>query len=252
MTGIIVAMPSEARLIFGKRQWIVEKGFRLARIGKAQGQDFICLISGAGPENSSKGATFLIEAGASELVSTGVCGALDPGLNSGSLIISDSSIMEKMDLAEKTYDLSMRRTVKKSHLLKFAEEKGYHKKPHKIITVESPVSDIITKRELRHRTGAVAVDMESAGVYEAASHAGLPFCAVRSICDSAHDKLPEQVLRCLRDDGTINLAGIAAACIKEPPLIKELLAMRNSYRQATCSLRKFWEMVFNKNIGQSS
>jgi len=51
------------------------------------------------------------------------------------------------------------------------------------------------KSSLFEHSGAVAVDMESAAVAGVAAELALPFLALRVILDTAHDTLPDSVMR---------------------------------------------------------
>lgn len=58
------------------------------------------------------------------------------------------------------------------------------------VTVERPLRDSVEKREIGLRYGAVAVEMETAGVARAAEEAGVPWVALRAILDPMEAPLP--------------------------------------------------------------
>ena len=62
-------------------------------------------------------------------------------------------------------------------------------------SAQRPLASVADKRELAERTGARAVDMEAASVAAIALHTGLPFVAVKAICDPASRELPASIVR---------------------------------------------------------
>jgi adenosylhomocysteine nucleosidase len=64
------------------------------------------------------------------------------------------------------------------------------------------------KMVLARRTGAVAVDMESAAVAEAAAEAGLPWIAIRVIADESADALPRGIESLLTPEGRTRYRGL--------------------------------------------
>jgi adenosylhomocysteine nucleosidase len=78
------------------------------------------------------------------------------------------------------------------------------------------------KRALRTATGALAVDMESHVAAAFAARHGLPFAAVRVICDPAHRALPDLVATALRPDGELCLSSMIRSLCQRP---LQLLAM---------------------------
>ena len=74
-----------------------------------------------------------------------------------------------------------------------APERDNHARSGRLLTSARSVGSVEDKAALFERTGAVAVDMESAAIAEVAEQHGLPFLAVRVVVDSAGDVLPAAV-----------------------------------------------------------
>lgn len=72
-----------------------------------------------------------------------------------------------------------------------------------LLTVETPLRTAHAKRTARERTGAVAVDMEAAGVAAAAQDLAIPWLAIKSVLDDARDPLPEFLAGCLTPAGNL-------------------------------------------------
>jgi len=79
------------------------------------------------------------------------------------------------------------------------------------------------KRSLHMSTGALAVDNESHVVASVAAAHGLPMTAVRVIVDPAIRPLPAVALAAVRANGTIDLAALIRATVKQPSELSMLL-----------------------------
>jgi adenosylhomocysteine nucleosidase len=100
--------------------------------------------------------------------------------------------------------------------------------------VESAVLSPSDKRALRSATGALAVDMESHVAAAFAAQHGLPFAAVRVVCDPAHRALPDLVATAMRPDGEVNFCGVFRSLWRRPV---QLLAMPRLARDAAEGFR---------------
>lgn len=197
--GIVTALHAEARSL----------GCGSRRTASATATDG-CLvrISGIGSENARGAAQTLIDAGAAALVSWGYCGGLDPQLTCGTLVLPDTVIAAdgtifRADPEWRTRLLRLlaeRLTISGDSLAESAE----------------PVADVRCKRALFERSGAVAVDMESAAVAGIAARVSVPFVAIRVVVDSARRGLPQQVLRAVDRSGNLRPARMAAALVAHP------------------------------------
>lgn len=98
---------------------------------------------------------------------------------------------------------------------------GAHHAP--IIGVDTPVADPAKKRELRHLTGAAAVDMESHIVARLAAAHGLAFTALRVIVDPAHRTIPRAALKGLGAGPQANGAAVVRDVIARPSQLPPLL-----------------------------
>jgi len=82
--GLVVATRFEAAPIFKQTHFeLADADFYNARVGK---NAVLLAISGVGMQRAKTAAHKLVDAGATELVSVGYCGALVPDLNVGDLI----------------------------------------------------------------------------------------------------------------------------------------------------------------------
>ncbi len=151
------------------------------------------MVSGMGAGPAAFGAQRLIDTGARGLVSFGTCGGLDGGLRAGDLVVASSV----MDAAGSCYgaDEAASRWV--------AERAGARTVRGLLVSAAGVVADCDAKRALRARSGACAVDMESAAVAAAAVRCGRPFIVVRAVVDDADTVLPRAVTASVRPNGDV-------------------------------------------------
>lgn len=112
-----------------------------------------------------------IAEGATAAISVGFCGALDPSLERGDVVVPES-VRDTVtgDVWPCDAGLAMGAGAPRGVLL----------------TVPAVVRD----PEARRALVGTAVDMESAGTARACARAGIPFAAIRAVTDRAHDVLP--------------------------------------------------------------
>ena len=97
-------------------------------------------------------------------------------------------------------------------------------------TASRAVATPDAKAALRAATGAVAVDMESATILEAAAARGFPSLVVRAVSDDARETLPEELMRLMGPDGRIRWGGVLA--LAHPRVLRRALQLRRSSRRA--------------------
>ena len=194
-------------------------------------------ISGMGGERAAQAARHLIAAGAGALLSWGVAGALDPSLRSGMVVLPTAVARCAGGAAsgptEQFSTSSIWRERVAAALLRHVPTAG-----GTLWTAAAPVTEIERKASLFQATGAVAVDMESAAVAELAEVYGLPFLAVRVIVDTAHDAVPERILRALNPEAPAwGRLRASWPLLAHPPDWIRLLKLAWGYRRARGGLR---------------
>ena len=104
-----------------------------------------------------------------------------------------------------------------------------------ILTSRHPLTTGAEKRAAGVHSGAVAVDMESAGVAQIAALNKLPFVAVRAIIDTAGDTLPRAVMGA-GVEGRVRLAPLILGIVRSPREIAPLMRLAKRYRAAIRAL----------------
>jgi hopanoid-associated phosphorylase len=160
------------------------------------------------------------------LVSFGVAGGLAPHLKPGNVILSADVIGDER---------------------RWRAEKAFHRSAallaRRIGAVAGPVlgsRDILASEDEKARawrkTGALAVDLESAIVARAAEAAGIPFLVLRTIADPARRELPPAALIPLAEDGTPSFSRVLAEVLRRPHQIGALFGLARETRQALTAL----------------
>jgi adenosylhomocysteine nucleosidase len=227
--GIVVALPGEAKALLGRRSWRKANGFLHSRTVFKDETDLVVVQSGMGMDNAFSAAKWLSEKGVAALGCFGVSGGLDPELGVGDLVFADAVFLERDDGVSLVWKKG---GCDSDVTFNFQAAKGLTVSWGPIVTVQTPVLNARGKRVLFDRTGAMAVDMETAAVARAASRSGLPFFAVRTICDSADVTIPESIYQCVDQQGRPRFSRLFRLIIRNPLLISHLLRMKRDFTAA--------------------
>ncbi|MBV9654787.1 MAG: hypothetical protein JOZ42_09520 [Acetobacteraceae bacterium] len=168
-------------------------------------------MGGGTPEGAVAAVASLIGRGATAILSFGLAGGLDPALRPGAVLVPNRLWLDGA-IAPTDPDLAARLGGATGHLLLAGER------------VAATASE---KRSLRASTNADAIDLESGVACRAARAAGLPFAALRAICDPAERSLPPAALLALDGRGAVGIAPVLRSVLRQPrqlPVLRELSA----------------------------
>ncbi len=227
--GIVAALPGEAKALLGRRSREKANGFLHCRAVLKDGTDLVVVQSGMGMDNAFSAAIWLSQRGVAALGCFGVSGGLDPGLGVGDLVFADAVFLERDDGASLVWKKG---GCNSDVTFNFQAAKGLTASWGPIVTVQTPVLNAADKRALFDRTGAMAVDMETAAVARAASRSGLPFFAIRTICDAADVTIPESIYQCVDQQGHPRFPHLLGLIVRKPLLISHLLRMKRDFTAA--------------------
>jgi adenosylhomocysteine nucleosidase len=146
------------------------------------------------------------------IISTGFCGALDPTLQVGNIVVwGDAPVAS---------DASFVRG--------------------EMLSADRVAVTAAEKRALRNRTGAIAVDMEAAAVQSKAAEWGVRFMCIRVVSDTATDDMPLDFNRFRNADGNFSRTRIALAAMARPfSAMPGLMELDRNCRRASRSLGDF-------------
>jgi adenosylhomocysteine nucleosidase len=197
-----------------------------ARIAAGPGVLVIC----RGPEIADT-LRLAFDAGCRSIISFGVAGGLAPDLRPGDWIVASEVI--DAQTSRPTH------TVWSRNLLETIPEVRYGP----VVGVPAPVTDPLAKQQLRARTGAIAVDMESHIVAEFAAAHGMSFAVARVIVDPAHRRVPDAALIGLRPGGSANLTAILREVLVKPAQVLPLLRIAGDAYAARSALLRLRRLI---------
>jgi adenosylhomocysteine nucleosidase len=200
------------------------------------GDEEICLVAtGIGVAQARESARRALQTlGRPRLViSTGVAGALAPDLRAGDMVIADRLLLEEspdssfVEVARMAPDgeRSVRDALGRT---------GLTIATGPLLTAGWLLAGVEAKRAAFGRTGAIAVDMESAVLAAEIAGAGIPFVCVRAVMDEAGDEIPGAEL----PDATGHVAPLRAAAyfIRNPAALAGVPATLRKLSRATASI----------------
>jgi adenosylhomocysteine nucleosidase len=193
---------------------------RTARMGS---HDLLLVANGAGARRAAMAvdallATFRPDA----VVSTGFCGALEPGLEVADIVVATQVTDEAT-----SYPV--------------APLSGVSGHRHGVVRTIGHVAQTADEKRFWRSTGAVAVEMEAAGVAGRARFLGLPFYCVKAVSDLANETLAIDLNATLRPDGHFDTIDILGLALRRPAMrLPELYRLWNRALRASNSLGEFF------------
>jgi adenosylhomocysteine nucleosidase len=218
--GIIAALPAEAACLTNKK-------LDIASPVEIQKDIYLCL-SGMGYESSSTAVKKCLDFNIDGLISWGVAGALEPSLNSGDIVFAETIINQ-----DKTYPTS---DDWKNKLLDHFSKTDFKILNANIASSLEICATATDKNRLLNKTGAIAVDMESAAIADIAIKHELDFLVIRAIADEANTSIPEAVLKFTDNLGKPEIFNFVSSCISKPTQIREITKLAKSYKIALNTL----------------
>lgn len=197
--------------------------------GHHQADSFRVVVSGMGALRAAQTAKSLLADGAKALLSWGVAGGLRVDLRPGNLVLANRLAC---DGGEYMPDSAWREQLQ--HVL---EQAGLVVISGGLWSHDRAVTSVFEKQHLAARD-CVAVDMESMAVARVAHEAGVPFAAIKSICDPADRALPSDAAQWLRADGRVRPMAVARALARGPRMWRVMRVMQQDFHAACASLHK--------------
>jgi adenosylhomocysteine nucleosidase len=202
-----------------------------AEEGVWDGKRYLLTANGPGPKLAAQcvevalRATAMAELSASKLdvvVSTGLCGALDPSLTFGEIVAAEKVLAQE--------------SGQSSAALLPASEQPYRKGD--IVSADQVAGTVEAKRKLTE-SGACAVEMEAAGVARKATAARLPFCCIKVVSDTADEEFVMDFNQLRATDGRFSRGKIVFQALTHPNTVPRLLTLRRRSHQAASALGVF-------------
>jgi hopanoid-associated phosphorylase len=171
----------------------------------------------------------LLSEGAEALISFGIAGALAPALTPGCLLVPRAVIDETG--ARYAVDSEWRTQI--SDALRHA---GLRLDDGDLLGAREAAASPARKAELYRVTGAVAIDLESYLVAQAAARAYRPFLVLRAVSDSATQALPDAAVHGLAANGKPALGRVLLSVARDPRQIPALIKLAGDTQRALDAL----------------
>ncbi len=187
-----------------------------ARAAELAGNELMLVANGVGKKRAAAAVdAALLHFQPDAVVSTGFCGALDPALQIADVVVATEVIDGDCRLPAETLP-------------------GRRAGP--VCSVDYVAQTAVQKARLRE-LGAVAVEMEAAGVAARALASKLPFFCVRAVTDLASEDMANDFNAALRPDGHFATMTILRRSFRHPAArLPELLRLQRRCARAAESL----------------
>jgi adenosylhomocysteine nucleosidase len=229
----VASLPMElepfAALLTGLRKlkWPIDYAFE----GVWEGRRVMLAANGAGPRLAAQAVEIAIRAvtgadlSSSKLeavVSTGFCGALDPSLREGQIVVPT----EVLDLATSaTFECGAVDAE-----TPFASG---------VLASQDRIANYASEKQHLQDLGALAIDMEASGVAARAKRAALPFYAIKVVSDRADESFPLDINSMRTPEGRIRRVKIGIHAVTHPKLLPQMLHWKRRSRIAAKALGGF-------------
>ncbi len=210
-----------------KLKWPIDYAWE----GIWEGRRLLLAANGAGPKLASHAVEIAIRAAmAAELssskleavVSTGFCGALDPSLHHSQIVVATRVVSPG--------------TGEEYECAKVTASAGFV--AGALLSQDCVANDALQKNQL-FSTGALAVDMEAAGVAARSKRAGLPFTCIKVVSDRAEESFPFDLNAMRSREGRIVRGKIVAHALTHPQVISTLFRLKHRTEDAANTLGNF-------------
>ena len=244
--AVLHALPDEIRYFRGLEHLRIGREGMDARVESrrgdaSQGAIHGCSVCiGVGVGNAFQNTSLLLQSVPSlrALIVIGFAGALSDSVGAGDVVVGES-----------VTNLASRQSYEApSGLLAAMDAHARAQKSHRgrIVTADRVIVTAAEKQQLGRATGALAVDMESAGVAAAAAEHGVPWIAVRVISDGVNDDLPLDFNALANADGSVNTRRIIASVLLRPAKIPALIRLGMRTSAAARNLAAFLQPLLQR------
>ena len=176
----------------------------MTREAKILGPGAPVLIGGGDAAGLAQALEAELSAGVSGVVSFGLCGALDPSVKVGELVLGDTVVAGSASYAaDNAWTSRIAAALPAARRGRFA-------------CADRPIATVAEKQALFQATGALAVDMESQVVARLAHAYRTPFVVLRGVSDDARRALPHAAQVGLGRDGRPAIGAVLASLRSNP------------------------------------
>ncbi len=210
--------------------------------GILESRRILLAANGAGPKLASQAVEVALRAAmAADLsssrleavVSTGFCGALDPVLREGQIVVATQVVDAASDTV---FDCA-----------RIASSESFCTGP--ILSRDEVANDATAKARL-FDNNVIALDMEAAGICARAKRAELPFACIKVVTDRADESFPFDLNAMRSAEGRISRGKIVRHTLWRPQLYGALISLKRRSDFASKALGEF--LVSSRVVRQST
>ena len=228
MLAVIAALPAEIGpllpLLRERRKLRLDAP--AAWTARLEGAPCAVLITGVGMDRARAGVQALLRrVRLHHAIALGFGGALSESLEAGDIVLGTEVIDRSGRSDPHRTDPGLRERCA-------LPDGPFRTVAGPLVTVPAPLRTPAEKLELGRATGALACDMESAGVAAALLEAGIACVFARAVVDEAGLELPPGVERLLGPDGRPRPFAISRLLVSRPASIPRLAALAARSRKA--------------------
>lgn len=216
LTAVREEFQIAARHVSGRTQ--AQDGFRF-RQGTLGNARTALLQMGVGYDRARRATRWALgRYSPRQVIVIGFCGGLSPELQKGDAVCADSVVTE-----------SGGRRALPMHALPGA-------KVGPLFSSRTLLAAAADKRRLFDAYGAIAVDMETEGVFEVCQRSDAPLRVIRAVSDAADEDVPAELFHFVGEDGEVRLRTVLSTLVGNPRLIGPLRRLARGVREASVSL----------------
>lgn len=199
--------------------------------GVLDGRRMMLAANGAGPKLAAQAveiavrAVTVAELSSSRLeavVSVGYCGALDPTLKENQIVMATAILDAITGETTECATISVERPAVTG-----------------VILSQDRVVNLASEKKQLRNSGAIAVEMEGAGVLARTRKAGLPFFCIKAVSDLADESFPLDLNRMRTTEGRFSRGRIGSYAIMHPKALPGLFQLKRRSEQAAKALGEF-------------
>jgi adenosylhomocysteine nucleosidase len=227
------------------RRAIEHRDLRGFRAGRGE-TEILAIATGMGLARARRTArrAFELYPDAELAIGTGVAGALTDGLGPGDLVLADRVMVQHDAVTEPEHLV----TIDGELLVELGGRlaaAGLRFAMGGMFSSQRVLSRGVEKRLARKKTGAIAVDMETASIAEQASARGISFTCLRAIID----QVDEEVVGATLTDRSGEVSALAATAylLRNPGDLLKLPRMMTNLGRASRSLAGGLEAILPRN-----
>ncbi len=238
---ILTALAAEAEALAGRKKNKKEENIFVLGQHTLKGGTTAIIQCGIGRDRLLRVAVPQLK-NASVVGNIGVSGGLAPDLTPGTVILADQilSSVHHHTGYQAIYTPSPQLLDILESTLK---ENAVSYRRGSLLCTSQPIESPENKASAYLKTGALAVDMESAGAAEAARQVALPFFCIRVVCDPAGRRVEKKLFVGVDKEGNNQPMQLLKPLMREPWLLANLFMMARDFTRALAGMRRVWNVV---------